>query len=224
MNEPLGEREVLCVSQFTLYGDAAQGQPPELRRRRAGRSGPSRSTSRFCERARRRARRLRRAHGGRARQRRSGHPAPRVGAPRPRLAAHDAHDRFVPPLRRRAAPGGRCPTAAGPTACASSSCAAPADRRRGEDLGEPGTSSGTPTARGTGAPTSRPPRARPTGCELFGVVSFRPAARTTRSRTTSRATADVHRRDRRRTTRTGSSTSATRSSAGGAARRARPRR
>jgi D-tyrosyl-tRNA(Tyr) deacylase len=31
MNEPLGEREVLCVSQFTLYGDA--------------RRWPSRSTS-----------------------------------------------------------------------------------------------------------------------------------------------------------------------------------
>ena len=25
LNEPLGEREVLCVSQFTLYGDAARG-------------------------------------------------------------------------------------------------------------------------------------------------------------------------------------------------------
>ncbi len=28
MNEPLGEREVLCVSQFTLYGDAAKGTRP----------------------------------------------------------------------------------------------------------------------------------------------------------------------------------------------------
>jgi D-aminoacyl-tRNA deacylase len=25
MNEPLGEREILCVSQFTLYGDARKG-------------------------------------------------------------------------------------------------------------------------------------------------------------------------------------------------------
>jgi D-tyrosyl-tRNA(Tyr) deacylase len=40
MNEPLGDREVLCVSQFTLYGDARRGNrpsfvaaaPPELAR------------------------------------------------------------------------------------------------------------------------------------------------------------------------------------------------
>jgi D-tyrosyl-tRNA(Tyr) deacylase len=49
MNEPLGEREVLCVSQFTLYGDARRGNRP-------GYTGAARPEvaeplyDRFCER------------------------------------------------------------------------------------------------------------------------------------------------------------------------------
>ncbi len=39
MSEPLGDREALCVSQFTLHADDSQGQPPELRGRGTGRAG-----------------------------------------------------------------------------------------------------------------------------------------------------------------------------------------
>lgn len=49
MNEPLGERQVLCVSQFTLYGDARRGNRPSyVEAARAPVAEPL--YDRFCER------------------------------------------------------------------------------------------------------------------------------------------------------------------------------
>jgi D-tyrosyl-tRNA(Tyr) deacylase len=49
MNEPLGDREVLCVSQFTLYGDSRKGNRPSyVEAAEAERAEPI--YERFCER------------------------------------------------------------------------------------------------------------------------------------------------------------------------------
>jgi D-aminoacyl-tRNA deacylase len=49
MNEPLGEREALCVSQFTLYGDTRRGNRPSYTAAApAGQAQPL--YERFCER------------------------------------------------------------------------------------------------------------------------------------------------------------------------------
>jgi D-tyrosyl-tRNA(Tyr) deacylase len=49
MNEPLGDHDVLCVSQFTLYGDARRGNRPSY----VAAAGPELAEplyQRFCER------------------------------------------------------------------------------------------------------------------------------------------------------------------------------
>jgi D-tyrosyl-tRNA(Tyr) deacylase len=51
MNEPPGDREVLCVSQFTLYGDARRGNRPSY----VAAAPPEQAEplyDRFCERLR----------------------------------------------------------------------------------------------------------------------------------------------------------------------------
>jgi len=51
MNEALGGREILCVSQFTLYGDTRKGNRPSY----VGAARPEQAEplyERFCERAR----------------------------------------------------------------------------------------------------------------------------------------------------------------------------
>jgi D-aminoacyl-tRNA deacylase len=51
MNEPLGDREILCVSQFTLYGDTKKGtRPSYVQAAPADEAEPL--YDRFCERAR----------------------------------------------------------------------------------------------------------------------------------------------------------------------------
>ena len=49
MNEPLGDRQVLCISQFTLYGDTRRGNRPSYV---AAAPGPVAEPlyERFCER------------------------------------------------------------------------------------------------------------------------------------------------------------------------------
>ncbi len=50
MNEPLGDREILCISQFTLYGDTRRGNRPSYVAA-AGADHAAPLYERFCQRA-----------------------------------------------------------------------------------------------------------------------------------------------------------------------------
>ena len=50
MNEPLGDREILCVSQFTLYGDTGKGNRPSYIKAASGEQAEP-LYDRFCEKA-----------------------------------------------------------------------------------------------------------------------------------------------------------------------------
>jgi D-tyrosyl-tRNA(Tyr) deacylase len=50
MNEPLGDREILCISQFTLYGDRRKGNRPNFVAAAPGELAEP-LYERFCERA-----------------------------------------------------------------------------------------------------------------------------------------------------------------------------
>jgi D-tyrosyl-tRNA(Tyr) deacylase len=50
MNEPLGDREILCVSQFTLYGDTKKGTRPSYIKAAPGAEAEP-LYDRFCEKA-----------------------------------------------------------------------------------------------------------------------------------------------------------------------------
>jgi D-tyrosyl-tRNA(Tyr) deacylase len=50
MNEPLGEREILCVSQFTLYGETRKGNRPSFVAAAPGEQAQP-LYERFCERS-----------------------------------------------------------------------------------------------------------------------------------------------------------------------------
>ena len=97
MNEPLGEREILCVSQFTLYGDTRRGNRPSFVAAAPGeRAEPL--YERFCELTGRPPRRVRRLHAGRPAQRRARDPAARV------LAVEPCLERAPRPAQRWAQP------------------------------------------------------------------------------------------------------------------------
>ena len=165
MNEPLGEREVLCVSQFTLYGDTRKGnRPAYVDAARPEVAEPL--YERFCERLDAAARRVRRAHGRRAGQRRPGDRADRGPPARlPRM-----------PICRFAAepPQGGLPPEETLQAEFLAACLRVETEEDDPELGAAGEIHWFPDRTWSGR-TYVPATARTdTGLELFGYVSFAP--------------------------------------------------
>ena len=169
---------MLCVSQFTLYGDARKGNRPVLRRGGAPRGG--RAALRALRRSPRRGpRRVRRDDGGRAGQRRAGDAAARASvAFRRPMPPTIASSPASPPSRRRT-PALR-PLVA--DADAGVPGRLPADRQRGRGAGRARRGRLVPRphlARAHVRAGDGPPDG---GYELFGYVSSSPGGDGERAR------------------------------------------
>ena len=211
MNEPLGEREVLCVSQFTLYGDTRKGnRPAYVDAARPEVAEPL--YERFCERLDAQ-RGVFGAHmdvelvndGPVTRDDRG---AGQLGARLPRADRRICRFAAEPPQGRAAARRRRpCRPSSSPPACGSR------PRRTTPSSAPPARSTGSPTAPGRAAPTCPRPTRTDTGLELFGYVSFAPGDEAERALRLGR----LHAPTSPRTTPSGGWTSPRRSSAAGAA-------
>ena len=185
MNEALGDREVLACRSSRSTATRARATA-RLRPRRAPRAGRA-ALRALLRAAGRRARRVRRPHGRRARQRRPRDVAARgaVGC-RP----HAARGSLRRALRRRAAAGPAPRRQWADTLQAEFLAACLRIDTEGTELGDAGSMTWFPDRTWAGrtfVPVTTPHQH---GLDLFGYVSFTPGDRRRRARTTSTRAAD----------------------------------